>query len=132
MDLDDGPKVRAALSLRALKKSARKQAEHDLTFRKPTRNASAWLSRAANRHYQALLVSHVEKLEQERNQVQQICLQNKKEIKELRKIVAHLENQSKSRRKSNEKVVEENSVRSSEQTGDFWDLAVWCETEHIL
>lgn len=69
LNIKQNPRVRAALSLRALKKAARSRAECDLMCRGAIRNVSAWLSRATCRYYETLLVSHITTLEKERNAV---------------------------------------------------------------
>ncbi len=131
MEFQKEPKVRAALALRALKKEARKKAEHDLTHRRTTRNVSAWLSRASNRHYEALLVGHVKSLEEEKEQFQQLCNKERVEIMELRKMITQLEYHYEIAQKSKEKLLKE-AVDETDRVVDLVDLAIWPDGDCVL
>lgn len=119
--IEQTPKIRAALSLRALKKTARSQAQSDLISRGTTRNVSAWLSRATCRHYETLLVSHFDELEKERNKVLALRDAMRIEVQELKSKISDLDL---SLRSVNSRSLDLNFPETPESTGNSsvdWD-----------
>lgn len=126
MNIEQQSKVRAALTLRALKKLARERAEFDLNYRGHTRNVSAWLSRATGRHYETLLASHVEAMEKEKKQAEEVRNEIKGQVESLKKLLAELTDQLETSNSSCETTPSESpsGADSNYWNGDLLDFAI--------
>ncbi len=138
MEMEPAPKIRAALALRTLKKTARNRAECDLLCRGQTKNVSAWLSRETYRHYQTLLVSHVIEVEKERDEAQTTCNQIQQQVDNLRSQLSELEGQLLSLSQGSHNSTPSETPSSShdisdiEWGGDFLDLAIMPHADRVL